>query len=67
MTPIIGENISVTAFNFRKGMRVVRGKDWTWGNQDTRSGTYYGYPNGVGVIVSSPSDDLGGWIRVDWG
>lgn len=55
--------ISVTTENFRDGMRVVRGKDWKWGNQDqTGSG------NGVGVIIENKSNPYiqERWVEVTW-
>ena len=37
------------------GARVVRGKDWEWGDQDA---------HGVGTITGGGNSD--GWVRVDW-
>jgi hypothetical protein len=39
-----------------KGMRVVRGPDWKWGNQD-------GDPPGVGRVQADLTD---GWVDVKW-
>jgi E3 ubiquitin-protein ligase HERC2 len=39
------------------GVRVVRGPDWKWGDQD-------GSPPGEGVIISEIDRD--GWVRVRW-
>lgn len=40
------------------GMKVVRGRDWSWGNQD-------GGPGNVGVIEKT-GDYSNGWVRVRW-
>lgn len=52
------ENI-VTVNNFYYGMRVKRGPDWIWGNQDD---------NGIGTIISSVTENYCGyiWIDVNW-
>ncbi len=52
----IPENIPVTAENAYVGMRVVRGKDWSWKNQDTENGG-----TGVGTIR-----ELKWGVVVDW-
>jgi hypothetical protein len=36
------------------GVRVVRGRDWDWGNQDD---------NGIGTIIDTSGE---GWVRVKW-
>ncbi|KAG7303974.1 hypothetical protein JYU34_010894 [Plutella xylostella] len=41
----------------RIGTRVVRGKDWKWGDQD-------GVPGGEGRVIGELGDD--GWVRVAW-
>lgn len=44
----------------RVGDRVVRGRDWGWGNQD-------GSPPGPGTVVAVPTDkDHIGWVTVHW-
>ena len=60
-----GTQIPVTAENAVIGMRVVRGKDWYYGDQDTEDGVQQ-----VGTIVGDKScfpiksDDR--WVRVQW-
>ncbi|CAH2243797.1 jg12710 [Pararge aegeria aegeria] len=39
------------------GTRVVRGKDWKWGDQD-------GVPGGEGRVIGELGED--GWVRVAW-
>ncbi|CAH0722311.1 unnamed protein product, partial [Brenthis ino] len=39
------------------GTRVVRGKDWKWGDQD-------GVPGGEGRVIGEVGED--GWVRVAW-
>ncbi|CAG9575570.1 unnamed protein product [Danaus chrysippus] len=39
------------------GTRVVRGKDWKWGDQD-------GIPGGEGRVIGELGED--GWVRVAW-
>eukprot|EP01065_Artemidia_motanka_P010188 TRINITY_DN15366_c1_g1_i1.p1 TRINITY_DN15366_c1_g1~~TRINITY_DN15366_c1_g1_i1.p1 ORF type:complete len:3775 (+),score=1043.04 TRINITY_DN15366_c1_g1_i1:134-11458(+) len=52
----------VTAVNLRRGMRVARGVDWKWGDDDSTSG--------IGTVMDDPADTeqcLGGyWARVAW-
>jgi E3 ubiquitin-protein ligase HECTD1 len=47
---------AVTRENFREGLRVVRGKDWKWDDQDGGAGK-------VGVTSKDSSD---GWCKVAW-
>lgn len=46
----------VTEAKARLGARVVRGKDWDWGNQDKSS---------IGTITQI-NGELEGWVRVEW-
>ena len=48
---------SVTTANMKRTLRVVRGKDWKWDNQDGGVGK-------TGVILGSGSS--AGWCRVKW-
>ncbi|XP_063677273.1 E3 ubiquitin-protein ligase HERC2-like isoform X2 [Bolinopsis microptera] len=41
----------------KPGVRVVRGPDWKWGEQD-------GQPPGEGCVISEVATD--GWVRVHW-
>lgn len=55
--------ISVTQENYKIGARVVRGKNWMWGNQDNyhrerNDGELY-----LGTITELSRD---GWVRVKW-
>ena len=47
-----------------KGDIVVRGPDWSWGNQDTIKLTN-GTPHQCEGICNSPVE-RGGWISVTW-
>lgn len=47
----------VTKKNYQIGMRVVRGRDWSWGDQD-------GGPGGIGTIIGESSTS--GMVRVQW-
>lgn len=56
-------NVIVTEQNAKVGLKVKRGRDWKWDNQDTRAGG-----TGIGEIL-----ELGptfycsiGWARVKW-
>lgn len=49
--------IPVTENNAFVGMRVVRGKDWSWHNQD-------GWSGNKGTIITRPSPNK--WVRVKW-
>lgn len=55
------ESVSVTKDNAVVGLKVVRGKDWEWGNQDG---------NSVGTIIESssyfPLNSSYLWVRVRW-
>jgi hypothetical protein len=42
------------------GVRVRRGPDWKWGDQDIANGG-----TGTGIVTSVP-DGLVGWVNVDW-
>ncbi|MFH1184510.1 MAG: hypothetical protein V1755_05665 [Chloroflexota bacterium] len=45
---------------FRAGMKVVRGPDWCWEEQDGGAGK-------VGITRSDPYESfLGLWVGVDW-
>ena len=48
-------NRIVTEDNYNVGDKVVRGRDWTWGNQD--EGSVYG------IIDTQPYDNL---VSVNW-
>lgn len=50
-------NTIVTLENVKPGDKVVRGRDWDWGDQD--SGKKYG-------IVSEGSHHARGWIWINW-
>jgi hypothetical protein len=39
------------------GMRVMRGPDWKWGDQDGGMGS-------IGTVTDKKSDD--GWVSVKW-
>ena len=39
------------------GTRVVRGKDWKWGEQDS---------SGEGTVVENNSGHKVGWLRIKW-
>ena len=47
--------------DFSIGMRVVRGPDWKWGDQDK----YNGQP-GEGLITAVGSDGDDNWATVCW-
>lgn len=51
--------VPVTLENARVGMRVVRGKDWDYRDQDTTNGG-----KGIGTIKTNP--DSYGWVDVQW-
>eukprot|EP00002_Diphylleia_rotans_P018099 TRINITY_DN3506_c0_g1_i4.p1 TRINITY_DN3506_c0_g1~~TRINITY_DN3506_c0_g1_i4.p1 ORF type:complete len:1850 (+),score=318.73 TRINITY_DN3506_c0_g1_i4:3274-8823(+) len=48
--------VSVTSENAREGLRVRRGRDWKWGDQD----------GGVGCLGTLVRPDSTGWWRVKW-
>lgn len=50
--------ISVTSSNVKKGLKVVRGRDWEYGNQD-------GGPGSVGTIIGE-STLVKNWYNVRW-
>jgi hypothetical protein len=41
------------------GTKVVRGPDWSWGNQDGKQG-------GTGVTQGAYGEEEDGWVRVKW-
>ena len=43
--------------NVRTGMKVIRGPDWNWGDQDGCSGS-------SGVIIGAVDSE--GWVPVRW-
>ena len=45
----------VTEDNWKKGDKVVKGPDWSWGNQ-AENAEY-------GIILECSED---GWVRVEW-
>jgi len=54
-----GWNKSVTVSNCKEGTRVIRGKDWKWGNQDGGVGS-------LGTVIGPGSNWMGGWCQVQW-
>lgn len=49
--------IEVTEENYKVGDKVVRGKDWEWGDQD-------GFKGSVGIITGTWEKKA--WVYVDW-
>jgi hypothetical protein len=53
------EKVSVTKETAKIGLKVVRGKDWAWHNQDHHEGK-----ESIGKIIQEANDD--GWVSVQW-
>ena len=43
------------------GTRVMRGKDWKWGDQDRGSTIYC-----IGTVTTIPEDFSTAWVQVKW-
>jgi len=58
--------VIVTQKNAYIGMKVVRGKDWTWGSQDSFYGEELNYleliKKNYGIITKIEN----GWVKVLW-
>lgn len=54
--PLVDEPDQVEPSAIRPGMRVTRGPDWKWNNQN-------GSPTGQGTVTSAPRN---GWVDVRW-
>ena len=54
--------VDVTIHNAVVGLKVVRGRDWDFGNQDYSAD---GSSNKTGTIIDTETTDTN-WVRVEW-